>query len=105
VTKNTSLALLAGIMMLAFLIGAAGCLVAKSESDSLMTTARKAINTQIGLLDEQDFDTPLTPVPLDVAVDSVESNTHRIGRDSVDVNVNMDISGGIGIGAVGGGGG
>lgn len=104
-TKNPSIAFMACLMVIIQLIGGIGCFVGQSQSDSFIATAHEAVNANIKWLDEQKFQSPDPPIPLNVAIDSVESNTQRIGRDSVDINENTYIIGDIGIGAVGGGGG
>jgi hypothetical protein len=105
VTKNTPIAFIASLILIIQLIGGTGCLVGKSESESFIAAAHEAINANIKWLDEQKFISPDPPAPLDVAIDSLESNTSRIGRDSVAVNANTYVIGDIGAGTVGGGGG
>jgi hypothetical protein len=71
------------LILLVQLIGAIGCQIGKSESDSFIATAYEAVNARIKWLDEQKFKSPEPPASLNVTIDSVESNTHRIGRDGV----------------------
>lgn len=99
-------ALIVSLIVLVQLIEVIGCQIGKSESDSFIATADEAVNARIKWLDEQEFKNPEPPASLNVIIDSVESNTHRIGKDGGDVNVNVDtVGGGIGAGAAGGGGG
>jgi hypothetical protein len=95
--------------MLAQLIGGIGCLVRKSESVPLIDTAREVVNARIKWLDEQKFEGPDPLAPLEVNVDSVESEKSRIGRDGdvhAGLGAGINIGGGMGIGAgVDGGGG
>jgi hypothetical protein len=64
------------------------------------------VSAQIKWLDEQKFEGPDPPTPLNVNLDSVESNTQRIGRDVGYVNVDTGIGvGGMGVTGVGGDGG
>jgi hypothetical protein len=107
-TKRYALlaALMVSLIVLAQLIGGIGCLVKKSESGSLIATEREAVSAQIKWLDEQKFEGPDPPTPLNVNLDSVESNTQRIGRDVGYVNVDTGIGvGGMGVTGVGGDGG
>ena len=103
------MALIVSLIVLAQLIGGINCQVRKSGPDSLVATEQEAVNARIKWLDEQKFEEPNTPAPLEINVDNVESNTTRIGREGggvyVDIGVGMGVgSGGIGIGGGGGGG-
>lgn len=99
--------LVVSLILLAQLIGGIGCPVGKSESGYLSETAREAVYAQIKWLDEQKFKAPDAAAPLNINLDSIESNTHRIGVDGGQSDVNMAVSMGVDIGAggVGGGGG
>ena len=100
------MALIVSLIMLAQFIGGISCLVRKSGPDSLITTAREVVYTQMKLLEEQKFEEPNTPAPINI--DGVESETIRIGREGVagtDVGIGISVGGGIGIGGGGGGGG
>jgi len=102
------MALIVSLIVLAQLIGGISCQVRKSGPDSLVATEQEAVNARIKWLDEQKFEEPTTPAPLEINVDNVESNTTRIGRDGggvyVDIGVGISV-GGIGVGGVGVGGG
>jgi uncharacterized membrane protein YgcG len=100
-TNVPLVALIISLIMLAQLIGGIGCLVRKSESVPLIGTAREAVNARIKWLDEQKFEGPDPLAPLEVNVDSVESEKSRIGRDG---DVHVGLSGGAGINIGGGGG-
>jgi hypothetical protein len=97
-------ALMVSLIVLAQLIGGIGCLSRKAESDSPSATAREAVFAQIKWLEEQKFEEPAPPPPLGVNLDNVESDTHRIGRDSGDTYGYMGVNAGAG-GGVGGDGG
>jgi hypothetical protein len=95
-------ALIVSLIVLAQLIGGISCLVRKSGPDSLIETAREVVYTQMKLLEEQKFEEPDTPAPLEVNIDSVESETTRIGRDGGNVYLDVGIDVGMGAGAGGG---
>ncbi|MGA7676825.1 MAG: hypothetical protein WCA51_00405 [Dehalococcoidia bacterium] len=107
--KNAPLmALIVSLIVLAQLIGGISCQVRKSGPDSLVATEQEAVNARIKWLDEQKFEEPNTPAPLEINVDNVESNTTRIGREGGGVYVDIGVgigAGGIGVGGVGVGGG
>jgi hypothetical protein len=128
------MALIVSLIVLAQLIGGIGCQGGKSESGSpiaavwevvsghvkwlgeqigyrggkssypLVVTAREAVYANIKWLEEQKFEEPDPLAPLEVNVDSVESNTTRIGKGG---DVPVGLSGeGLGVGgSIGGGGG
>ena len=104
-SKNPSIAFIACLIVIIQLVGGIGCLVEKSQSESFVAAAHKAVNANIKWLDEQKFIGPDPPAPLHIAMDSLESNTSRIGRDSVEVKANTYVIGDIGAVSVGGGGG
>jgi hypothetical protein len=129
------MALIVSLIVLAQLIGGIGCQGGKSESGSpiaavwevvsghvkwlgeqigyrggkssypLVVTAREAVYANIKWLEEQKFEEPNPLAPLEVNVDSVESNTTRIGKGG-DVPVGLSGEGlGVGGSIDGGGGG
>ncbi len=99
-------ALVICLIMLAQLIGGIGCLVKESEYVSFIDTAHQAVAVQIKWLDEQKFDGPEPPASLNVNIDKVVSDTHRIGRDGGYANIDTGIGvGGVGITGIGGDGG
>jgi hypothetical protein len=102
--KNAPLiALIVSLIVLAQFIGGISCVVKKSGSDSLVATEQEAVNARVKWLDEQKFEEPAIPAPLEINLDNVESNTIRIGREGGGAGTDIGI--GISVGGVGLGGG
>lgn len=75
----------------------------QSESNPVVATAREAVYAHIKWLEEQQFEEPDQLTPLNVDVDSVRSETSRIGRGG-DVHATLGVEGvGLGVGGLGGG--
>jgi hypothetical protein len=74
-------ALIIGLILLVQLIIGIGCLIGKSEYSSLIAQTDEVVAARIKWLDEQKFQGPEVPAPLEINVDSVESSTHRTTKD------------------------
>jgi hypothetical protein len=71
------MALIVSLIVLVQLIGGISCLVRQSP-DSSVTTARDTVYAQMTWLEEQKFEGPNPPAPINVNLGNVESETTSI---------------------------
>ncbi len=74
-------ALIIGLILLVQLIAGTGCFIEKSDYSSLIAQTDEVVAARIKWLDEQKFQGPEVPAPLEINVDSIESSTHRTTKD------------------------
>jgi len=77
--RSATLKALSSLIVLAF-IGVIGCLVQKSDYASFTAEVRQTINERMKLLEEQKYEGPAPLTPLNITIDSVESETHSAGK-------------------------
>lgn len=92
--------LIVSLLVSVHFIGGIGCLVAPTESDDLIATAREEIANNVSRLYEQRSEKPNQLPPLNIDLNNVQSQVIKLGRGGTGGH-----GGGVGGGGVGGGGG